>query len=145
MSKSSILNGILIGLIIVLLGVILLQGSSTNAARAAVVVGKDNTATTPSETGMSAGGVVAVTGQYDQNNSVLYVIDTNREVILTYACYPKSNRDVFKDPVFDFLHGRSYAWDAAYCQKGAIYGVTAKFKTGEVRDKMKGDKTEPAN
>lgn len=135
MSKSSILNGILIGLIIVLLGVILLQGSGTNPAGAAVVA-KDGAAQ-PRGVGASAGGVIAVTGQYDQNSSVLYLIDTEREVILTYGCYPKGNRNAFQDPVFDFMHGRSYAWDAAFCQKGTIYGLTNKPKPSELRDKTK--------
>jgi len=136
MSKTSILNGILLGLVIVLLGVIAVQYSTHNVAGAADA---EDSAPTPRGVGTSANGVVAVTGQYANDASVLYLIDTNREVILTYACYPegRSTSSLFNKPVFDFLNGRSYTWDAAYCQKGLAWGYSKGPKPGDVRRKMK--------
>jgi len=142
MNKTSILNGILIGLIVVLAGVILLHDGSNNPAGAAVVAGNPGSADTPRGTGMGANGVIAVTGQYSNDASVLYLIDTNREVILTYACYTRNRgtTNAFADPIFDFLNGRSYAWDAAYCQKGDVWGETKRARPLDVRTRTKTDK-----
>jgi len=141
MNKLSVLNGILIGLVVVLLAVVLMQGVG-KVAGAAVGVGDEGNAREPRGQGVAAGGIIAVTGQYSQDNSVLYLIDTNREVILTYACYPKGRTNVFRDPIMDFLAGRSYVWDASYVQKASFYGVTERHKPSEVRDRMKTIKDE---
>ncbi|HUW34092.1 MAG TPA: hypothetical protein VM223_20995 [Planctomycetota bacterium] len=133
MNKVSVLNGILIGLVVVLLGVLLLQGPGKIAG----AVDNEGSATTPRGTGIGAGGVIAVTGQYAQDNSVLYLIDTNREVVLCYACYPKGRANVFRDPIMDFLAGRSYVWDGSYVQKAGFYGATERHKPSEVRERMK--------
>ena len=138
MNKTSILSGILVGLIVVLLGLIAFQYSSFNMARAADT---DDGAITPRGVGTSANGVIAVAGQYTQDQSVLYIIDTNREVVLTYACYPDGRgTNPFARPVFDFLHGRTYTWDAAYCQKGMMWGASKGPKPSDVRSRIGTDK-----
>jgi len=142
MKKVSVLNGILIGLVVVLLGVVLMQGTGNVAGAAVGVGGDEGGAKELRGTAAGAGGVFAVTGQYAQDNSVLYIIDTNREVILCYACYPKGRANVFKDPTMDFLSGRNYVWDASYVQKAGYYGLTERHKPSEVRERMKNIKEE---
>jgi len=116
--KTTTLNAILVGLIIVLVGMLLVQDSRSNVAAA-----RDNAAATTMGVGVGTNGVIAVTGQYSQNNSVLYLIDTKREVILTYACYSRGRGTAasqFNQPILDFLNGRTYSWDAIFCQTGNV-------------------------
>ena len=142
MNKAHILNGILIGVVIVLLGILLLQGNGSGIAGAAER--GNNPADTPRGTGYSAGGIIAAIGQYSEYNSALYLIDTNREVILTYACYPKNaagDRSTrFEKPYLDFLCGRTYSWDAAFCQKGRIMGYTNRLKPEQIEKLLKENK-----
>ncbi len=54
------------------------------------------------------------------DESLLYLVDTSREVILVYAFhYPGTtfrSRDV-RSGAFEFLAGRLYRWDAMLCAK----------------------------
>ena len=134
MSKTSILNGILIGLIVVLAGVILVQDGGNNAATAAEGA---------SGMGVGANGVIAVTGQILQYNSVLYLIDTRREVILTYGCYSSGRGNVataMKAARLTFLNGRVYTWDVAYAKQSPNgFGPTDGPKPRNMRDLLKED------
>jgi hypothetical protein len=140
MNKPNILVGVLIGLIIVLVGVILVQDSRNNIAIAAQA-GGGNDAATPRGVGLGSNGVIAVTGQYAQYNSVLYLVDTNREVILTYACYGKSRgalATAFRTPYLTFLNGRLYTYDADFAVKSPNgYGNTEGPKPRNMRDLLK--------
>jgi len=131
MSKTSTLNAILIGLIIVLVGVILVQDSRNNVACAR----DDGNASARG----GANGIIAVTGQYSDRNSVLYLVDTTREVILTYACYPKAGG--FRRSNLTFLNGRLYTWDAIYSQKAGFFGESEGPTPQKVRERIK-EKTE---
>lgn len=66
-----------------------------------------------------AGDVIAVAAPI-HDESLLYVIDTNREVILVYSFhFPGSTlrrRDV-RSGAFEFLAGRMYRWDAMLTTK----------------------------
>ena len=140
MNRSGILNGILIGLIVVLVGVILLQDSNRNPVLAEEQGGADN----PRGVGMAANGIIAVTGQYSADTSVLFLIDTNREVLLTYGCYSKTSTrgsGQFNKPVLTYLNGRTYTWDGAYAQK-AVYGDYEKASPWELRERLKKGTTE---
>lgn len=144
MSKTSILNGILIGLVVVLAGVILVQDSGNNVAAAAERNrGGGGGAATTSGVGLGSNGVIAVTGQFLQYNSVLYLIDTNREVILTYACYSKGSRNpstAFNKPYLTFLNGRVYTYDAAYAKKSPKgWGAKDGPTPGNMRSLIKDD------
>ena len=133
MNKTGTLNAILIGLIVVLVGVILVQDSRNNVAVAGAT-GEDAAISRP---GGAANGVIAVVGTYsDRNrNSVLYLVDTNREVILTYACYTKTGG--FKRSNFTFLNARLYSWDAILAQKRGWFGETEGPKPAQVRELIK--------
>jgi|GEM_PF-2573750 len=141
MNRTGTLNAILIGLIVVLMGVILVQGSRNNVAVAAAAGGaaisRRGGDAAVSGSGGVANGMIAVVGVYPDrnNNSVLYLIDTNREVILTYACYTKVGG--FKRSNLTFLNGRLYSWDAILAQKRGFYGATEGPKPAQVRDLIK--------
>ena len=136
------LNGILIGLIVVLAGVILVQDGGNNAATAAERGGGGGGATT-SGVGVGSNGVIAVTGQILQYNSVLYLIDTNREVILTYGCYTSGRGNVaaaMKAARLTFLNGRVYTWDVAYAKQSPNgFGPTDGPTPRQMRDLLKED------
>jgi hypothetical protein len=138
--KSSALNGILVGLIVVLVGVIVVQDSGSNIATARDV---NESAVAPRGVGLATNGVIAVTGQFSDNKSVLYLIDTKREVILTYACYSKSRTTTgqFGTPILDFLNGRTYSWDAIYSQ-GSVFGRTERETPAQIRSAIEKLKNE---
>jgi hypothetical protein len=73
-----------------------------------------------------AGDVIALTATVN-NNSILYLVDVSREVILVYGYQDTgltANRD-FRNGAFEFLAGRLYRWDALLATKReyAIRGV----------------------
>lgn len=138
--KTTTLNAILIGLIIVLMGMLLVQDSRSNVAAA-----RDDAAANTMGVGLGSNGVIAVAGQFSQDNSVLYLIDTKREVILTYACY-SSRRSVggaqFSTPTFDFLTGRTYAYDAIFCQTGSV-GKTESYTPAQMKKAVENRQATP--
>lgn len=60
-----------------------------------------------------AGGIVALTSTLG-GESLLYLVDTEREVILVYGYHTPGSRarDDLRSSVFEFLAGRLYRWDA---------------------------------
>lgn len=61
-----------------------------------------------------AGDIIAVAAPI-QDESLLYLIDTNREVVLVYSFhFPGSSprRRSVRSGAFEFLAGRLYRWDA---------------------------------
>jgi len=137
--KTTTLNAILIGLIIVLMGMLLVQDSRSNVAAA-----RDDAAANTMGVGLGSNGVIAVAGQFSQDNSVLYLIDTKREVILTYACYGRRGMggSQFNQPTFDFLTGRTYAYDAIFCQTGSV-GKTESYTPAQMKKAVENRQATP--
>ncbi len=83
----------------------------------------------PAQAGVSegrAGDVTALTTEL-HGNSILYLVDATREVILVYGYNDLNqtpNRDL-RTGSFEFLAGRLYRWDALLSTKReyAIHGV----------------------
>jgi len=128
MKTSGVLVAVLIGLIVVLVGLIVLQESRYNIA----------TAQDAGAAGVAANGVIAVTGLYSSDQSVLYVIDTNREILMTYACYTKTGgrTTMFRQPYLTFLNGRSYVWDATLTQRRGYYGIMESPAPAAIREEI---------
>jgi len=128
MKTPGVLVAVLIGLIVVLVGVILIQESRFNVASAQEAGG----------VGVTANGVIAVTGLYSSDQSVLYVIDTNREVLMTYACYTKTagRTSMFQRPFLSFLTGRSYVWDATLVQRKGFHGQMESPTPAAIREEI---------
>jgi hypothetical protein len=66
-----------------------------------------------------AAGVIAVTSAVDLD-SLLYLVDTNREVVLVYGYHvpaPRIGSGGARSGEFEFLAGRLYRWDALLAAK----------------------------
>jgi len=62
--------------------------------------------------------VIAIAAPYGEQ-SLLYVVDTSREVILVYGFHSPggTNRRDLRVAGFEFLAGRTYRWDVLLCSK----------------------------
>jgi hypothetical protein len=66
-----------------------------------------------------AAGLIAVTSAVE-TDSLLYLVDTNREVVLVYGYHvlaPRTSSGSARNGVFEFLAGRLYRWDALLAAK----------------------------
>lgn len=66
-----------------------------------------------------AEGIIALTAAVDRD-SLLYIVDTNREVILVYGFHVPGSRTSagrVRTGVFEFLAARLYRWDALLAAK----------------------------
>lgn len=110
MRRVSWLNIVLIGLVILLVVLLIDSNSCQQQAVAQAVPG-------------AAGGVIAVTGRYDQFGDVLYVVDTNQQTLLAYAYYRPSSgasTKTFEKGQLRLLAGRIYKWDSLAAEKVTI-------------------------
>ena len=76
-------------------------------------------ATPASSSEGQAAGIIAVTSAAE-TDSLLYLVDTNREVILVYGYHVPASRTSsgsVRTGVFEFLAGRLYRWDALLAAK----------------------------
>jgi hypothetical protein len=67
----------------------------------------------------SAPGIIAIAAKV-QDDSLLYLVDTQREVVLVYGFHLPGQRTMsagVRTGVFEFLAGRLYRWDALLASK----------------------------
>lgn len=113
MRSFSWLNVVMVGLIVLLAVLLVESNSADNQARAAGTSGV-------------SGGVIAVTGRFDQFGDVLYLIDTNHQTLLTYAFHRSSGgaSRSFERGKLRLLAGRTFKWDSLAAEKVTIGSPT---------------------
>lgn len=130
MKTQAILIGALVGAVVALGTLLVLTNLPSTAAQAQGGGG-----------GGGAGNVVAIATDFLEGQSLLYVIDSQAQVILAYGFYRTATGDavgaIRRSTMFDLVGGRSYKYDAQYVDRAGYYGNTTKDTTPDaVRKKL---------
>jgi len=123
------LTVVLLAVIAVLLGLLVVVHSSSSALAQA------------SEG--QANKVIAIAAPFG-NESLLYVIDTSREVILVYGFHhpgTTTSRNL-RNGAFEFVAGRLYQWDSLLTSKHGEYSIRGVRTLGGLRPQGPGSSEE---
>ena len=94
----------------------------------------------------SAGGIIALTGAFSSDLDILYVVDTNNQVILAYTFRPpgQGRGGLVTTGTFEFLAARHYKWDTLVGAKITVGKVSQPYPS-EMLTKFKALGTDEEN